>query len=261
MKKIIYFFAIILFFCSCNTQKRIIYLQDNTIETEMATIKGGEIRLKPTDMISIFVSSKNPELATIFNLSRVQQTIGSNSLSSGQSGTLAYTVGDDGTIDFPVLGKLNVEGKTRLELAAHIKQQILDSEYIKDPIVTVEFYNLTFSTLGEVSKVGTYDIKKDKTTIFEALSMSGDLTINGKRERVFLSRKLEDDKLITYQLNLKSKDIFQSPAYYVQQGDLIYVEPNSVKTNQSTVNGNSLKSTSFWMSLISFITSMTLIIN
>ena len=246
---------------SCATQHKILYLQDRVVNTEIETIKGGEIRLKSNDAISIFVSSKNPELASVFNLPRVQQSIGnssSNSASSGENGVLGYIVDLKGYIDFPVLGKLQVEGLTKLELTEVIKHKILNSDMIKDPIVTVEFSNLTFSTMGEVVKPGSYNITKDKITILEALSMSGDLTINGVRDKVFITRKL-DDKVITYQLDLKSTSIYQSPAYYVQQNDMIYVEPNKTRSNQSTVNGNTVRSASFWMSLTSLLTTLTLI--
>ncbi len=261
IKRILLLFLLVVAFSSCATQKRILYLQDNVINTELETIKGGEIRLKPNDAISVFVSSKNPELASIFNLPRVQQTIGgsySSSANSGVNGVLGYTIDLDGYINFPVLGKLRVDGLTKLELAEKIRLLILESDMIKDPIVTTEFSNLTFSTLGEVARPGNYSITKDQTTILEALSISGDLTINGVRNRVFLTRKL-DDKLITYQLDLKSRSIYQSPAYYVQQNDLIYVEPNKTRANQSTVNGNTVRSASFWMSLTSLLTSLTLI--
>ena len=261
IKRILLSFLIVVAFSSCATQKNILYLQDNVINTEVETIKGGEIRLKPNDAISIFVSSKNPELASVFNLPRVQQTIGdrySSSANSEQNGVLGYTVDLEGFINFPVLGKLNVGGLTKLELAEDIKSRILKSEMIKDPIITVEFANLTFSTLGEVVRPGNYSIKKDQTTILEALSMSGDLTINGVRDRVFLTRKL-NDKLITYQLDLKSTSIYQSPAYYVQQNDIIYIEPNKVSSNKSTVNGNTVRSASFWMSLTSLLTTLTLL--
>ena len=261
MKKLL--LLIIVAICtSCATQQNILYLQDNVVDKDFETIAGGDIKLKPNDVVSIFVSSRKPELASVFNLPRVQQTIGnasSSSASSGQNGTLNFTIRKDGTIDYPVLGELKVKGMTKEELSKCIKQKIIDSNLISDPIVTVEFSNLCFSTIGEVGSPGTYNITKDQTTILEALSMSGDLTINGVRDRVFLTRK-DGDKVKTYQLDLKSKDIYQSPAYYIQQNDVIYVEPNKIRTNQSTVNGNTVRSASFWMSLTSLIATLTVLI-
>ncbi|MFR9496541.1 MAG: polysaccharide biosynthesis/export family protein [Rikenellaceae bacterium] len=256
MRKLFFLILILVAMCtSCATQRKIIYLQDNKVNTYIETIAGGDIRLKPDDVISIVVTSKNPELAAIFNLSKPQQE-GSSMSSSTQ---VNYTVNSDGMIDFPVLGFIEAEGLTKTELIEIIKSKIIDSEMILDPIVTIEFSNLSFSTLGEVASPGNYNITKNKTTILEALSMSGDLTINGVRDRVFLTRK-DGNKVRTYQLDLRSKDIYQSPAYYVQQNDVIYVEPNKIRTNQSTVNGNTVRSASFWMSLASFLTTITLLI-
>lgn len=249
----------IIAFSSCATQQKVLYLQDRVINEEIETIQGGEIRFKPNDIISIFVTSKTPELAAAFNLPRIQQTIGgtsSQSASSGYSGTLNFTIDPDGNIDYPVLGTLKATGYTKTELAKFIKDKIVLSNLIKDPVVTVEYANLSFSVMGEVTRPGNYSITDERTNILEALSMAGDLTINGVRDRVFLTRRL-NDKQITYQLDLKSKDIYQSPAYYIQQKDIIYVEPNKVRTNQSTVNGNTVRSASFWVSIASFLTSIT----
>lgn len=238
---------------SCATQEKILYLQNNQIDTPIEVVKGGEIRLQPNDEIKIYVASKNPELAAIFNL---QSLINNTSSTSGSNSSVSYTVSKEGNIDFPVLGSIEVEGLTRQELVTSIKQKIIDSGMLKDPVVIVEFGNLTFSTLGEVGSPGVYSISKEQTTILDAISQAGDLTITGLRDRVFLTRSVEG-KLITYQLDLRSTDIYKSPAYYVQQNDVIYVEPNKVKTNSSTINGNTLRSASFWMSLTSFLMSLT----
>ena len=258
IKRIVLFLVAIVALNSCATQEKILYLQDNVINQEIETIKGGEIRFQPNDIISIFVNSKNPELAAVFNLPRIQSIVGnesSNSSSNAYNGALNYTLNAKGEIDFPVLGTILAKGMTKSELAEYIKKEIINSELIKDPIVTVEYANLTFTTMGEVVRPGNYYLKKEQTTILEALGMSGDLTISGVRDRVFLTRKL-DNKLITYQLDLRSKNIYQSPAFYVQQNDVIYVEPNKYRSNQSTVSGNSFASTSFWISLASLATTI-----
>lgn len=262
VKRIVLFLVAIVALNSCATQEKVLYLQDNVINQEIETIKGGEIRFQPNDIISIFVTSKTPELAAVFNLPRVQGAIGSTSSQSASSqynGILNFTIDPDGNIDYPVLGTLKIAGYTKSELAKFIKDKILASNLIKDPVVTVEYANLSFSVIGEVANPGKYAITDERTSILEALSMAGDLTINGVRNRVFLTRRI-DDKLINYQLDLRSKDIYQSPAYYIQQKDVIYVEPNKIRTNQSTVNGNNVRSTSFWMSLASLLTTITVLI-
>ncbi len=260
IKKIVLFSVALMLLCSCATRKKILYLQDKEINTEVMLVEGGEIRFQPGDIISIFVNSTKPELAAVFNLPRVQNTVGSQtflaSASSQYNGTLNYTLNSIGEINFPVLGTIMAKGMTKLELAEYIKNEIISNGLINDPVVTVEYANLTFTTMGEVTKPGTYNLRKEKTTILDALGMSGDLTINGVRDRVFLTRQLEDNKIITYQIDLKSDTIYTSPAFFVHQNDLIYVEPNRFRSNQSTVSGNSFSSTSFWISLASLATTI-----
>lgn len=238
---------------SCATQEQILYLQNTRVNATIEAQKGGEIRLRPNDEIKIYVASKNPELAAIFNLQSLVNNTSSGSSSS--TNNICYTVSLEGNIDFPVLGQIAVAGSTRQELVEVIKKRIIDSGMLKDPIVIVEFANLSFSTLGEVGSPGVYMIEKEQTTILDAISQSGDLTINGLRDRVYLIRTVDGERT-TYQLDLRSTNIYESPAYYVQQNDVIYVEPNKVKSNQSTVNGNTLRSASFWMSLTSFMMTL-----
>ncbi|MFI3281054.1 MAG: polysaccharide biosynthesis/export family protein [Rikenellaceae bacterium] len=241
-------------FASCATHQNVVYLQDQVVGSEFETIGGGQIELQPSDVISISVSSKNPELAAVFNKQRAQQ----GSTSSSQT-ILNYTIGNDGYIDFPLLGDIYVAGLTKSELEKKIKDEIISSDLVKDPVVTVEFMNLSFSALGEVASPGSYQIEKEQINIFEALSIAGDLTIYGVRDRVFLTRQI-DNKLITYNLDLKSADIYKSPAFYICQNDVIYVEPSKIRANQSTVNGNTVRSASFWMSLASFVTTIVVLI-
>lgn len=248
---------------SCSTQKDVVYFQDNVIDTTYVAVAGGEIRLKPNDEISIVVSSKNPELASVFNLRGMSAVTASGQqvgydFSSSQYETLCYTVNPNGDIDYPIFGELHVGGMTRFEVSDMIKKKILESGMIKDPIVTIQFVNLTFSVLGEVGSPGQYEISKDRITILEALSMAKDLAINGVRDRVFLTRN-DEGKMTTYSLDMKSTDIYKSPAFYVQQGDVIYVEPNKQRANQSTVSANTLISPSFWMSFASFVLTLTVL--
>ena len=139
-----------------------------------------------------------------------------------------------------------------IEVAKHIKKIILDKKLVLDPVVIVDFYSQQVSVIGEVGKPGKYNIDKDRFTILDALSLAGDLTIQGKRENITVLRE-EYGVQKAYVLNLNNAEQFHaSPAYYLQQNDIVYVEPNSSKTGQSTVNGNTLRSVSFWMSLASF---------
>jgi polysaccharide export outer membrane protein len=218
-----------------------------------------DIQLRPNDKISILVNSKDPLLTNLFNLPVVQKYAGG--LNTNAYNLAGYTLDKDGNIDFPVLGKVTVAGLTREAVAVKIKQELITQNLVKDPVVTVEFMNLTVSVLGEVMRPGRFGIDKDRVTLFDALALAGDLTIYGKRDNVLIQRMEEDGKLLTYQVNLNSgRDIYASPAYYLQQDDVIYVEPNSTRARQSTVNGNNVRSTSFWMSLASLLTTIIVLI-
>ena len=255
--------ALSLVLFGCSTPKNIAYMQDSYNDAIVETIKANPIRLKPMDKISIVVNSRDPQIATMFNLIYTSVHLGAGTslnggLSTGSQMVLPYTVDKDGEIDFPVLGKVKVAGLTRAETADHIKNLLIASNQIKDPVVTVDFMNLGFSVLGEVSRPGRYRIDRDAYTILDAISQAGDLTINGQRENVTLIRNYGTAQEIFYKMNLTdTEDIFSSPAYYLEQGDIVYVTPNPKRRRESTVSANSAFTPSFWISLASTATSIT----
>ena len=235
---------------SCNTSEKILYLQDMAVNQPEVIQAAQDITVQPLDQLSISVFSKEPQLAALFNLSR--------SMNGGGGGTnerLGYTIDSQGNIDFPVLGTLHVEGKTKNQIARLIKQRLIDENLVKDPIVTVEFMNLSFSVLGEVSSPGKYDITKDRISLLEALSMAGDLTIHGKRDNIYVIRE-EGGERVTRRVDIRSKELFDSPVFYLKQNDVVYVQPNKVRAGQSTINENNLKSVSMWMGISSFLISL-----
>lgn len=248
---------------SCSTPKEITYFQDlRPGVSELTVTDPVEIKIHPKDKLSILVNSQDQKLTNLFNLPIVSQQIGQEgpSTSGTNRGVSGYTVDSEGYINFPVLGKVKVEGMTREEIAAYLTTQLKEQELIKEPVVTVEFMNLCVSVLGEVNKPGRIAISHDNLTILDALSEAGDLTIYGKREKVLVLRQ-EEGKQRVYGVNLCSADhIYTSPVYYLQQNDVIYVEPNNTRARQSTVNGNNVRSTSFWISLASLLTSIAVLI-
>ena len=261
--KILSLTLIVLAAVSCSTPKEISYFQDlQPGVTELTITDPLEIKVRPKDKLSILINAQDQKLTNMFNLPIVSQQIGQES--TGSSGTIrgvsGYTVDSFGDINFPVLGKIRVEGMTREQIADYLTKQLKEQELIKDPVVTVEFMNLGVSVLGEVNKPGRISINRDNMTILDALSEAGDLTIFGKREKVLVLRQ-EDGKQRVYGVNLCSADhIYTSPVYYLQQNDVVYVIPNDTKSRQSTVNGNTVRSTSFWISLASLITSIAVLI-
>lgn len=250
---------------SCSAPSHVTYFQDlRPGESEQKVIAATEIKVRPGDKLSIVVNSRDPQLSQLFNLPYVSQQIGSGSVSSSSSasgqGISGYTVDEKGMIDFPILGKLEIAGKNREEIAAFIKSELLAKDLVKDPIVTVEYMNLCISVLGEVAQPGRYSIDRDKVTLLDAISMAGDLTIYGKREKVLVLRE-ENGVQRVYGVNLCSAEyLYTSPVYYLRQNDVVYVEPNNVRARQATVNGNNVRSTSFWLSLASFLTTIGVLI-
>ena len=151
-----------------------------------------------------------------------------------------------------MLGTVHLGGMRREEAAAYIKDRLISSEMTRDAVVTVEFMNLSVAVMGR------YNIIRDNFTLFDAISSAGDLTIRGRRDGVIVLRE-EDGVQKKYVVNLCSaREVLSSPVYYLQQNDMVYVEPNDVRARESTVNGNNVRSTSFWISIASLVSTIAL---
>lgn len=255
---------------SCSTPKDVTYFQDLSNESSIAIAKAKTITLQPIDQISIIVNSRDGQIADMFNLPYQTRRIGENnslstggnSISSSNTGVFGYTVNSNGKIDFPILGEIEVAGMTRDALAKNLKERLIASNQIKDPVVTIEFMNLGVTVLGEVARPGRYKIDRDRFTVMDALGMAGDLTINGRRTDVALVRHTANDKDQIYRMDLtQSQGIYSSPGYFIQQGDVVYVSPIDKRQREATVNGNNMRSTSFWFSVSSLVmTVLTLVL-
>lgn len=235
----------------CSTPKNIAYFQDLT-EAATYVPPTQEIKVAPFDKLLIIIKSKDPQLVNLFNLTLPGDRVG--------EGYSEYTVSSEGTIDFPVLGQLKIEGMTRNEVAAFIKGDLIGHNLVKDPVVTVEYMNKGFSVMGEVNRPGHFSFNKDRMTILEAISMAGDLGIQGKRENIAVVRQ-EKDGVKTYRVDLTDfSELAKSPVYYIQQDDIIYVEPNSIKKRQTTVNGNNVLTAGFWVSIASLLATVAVLV-
>lgn len=242
-------------FYSCNSYKKIVYFQDIPDQFNQGIAEGYEISFKPNDQLYIFVSSnKNPELAMPFNLSSVSYLANSN-MESGYGNYLnqSYSIDSKGDIQFPHIGGIHVAGLSRSYLQDTIAWMLKERSLLKDPIVTVMYCNFKVSVLGEVSRPGSYPISSDRVTLLDAISMAGDLTIYGKRGSVTVVR--EDSGVRTIgKIDLRSKEMFQSPYFYLQQNDVIYIEPNRQRTDQSYINQNN--NVGVWVSILSFLSTL-----
>ena len=239
MKKISFWLLVLLAgITACTSPREVIYFQDVAPLTQQKIGSKYEMKIHDDDLLSIAVTSKDPELAMPFNMPMVTYQLGAQNMNSvGQQRILGYLVNTEGDIDFPILGKIHVSGMTRDQLSNYIKSRLISEDLIKDPIVTVQFLNFKISVMGEVARPGSFDITSDRITLLEALSKAGDLTIYGRRDRVAVIREEDGERTILYH-DLRNSDIFKSPFYYLQQNDIVYVEPNKARAGQSAINQN-----------------------
>ena len=251
--------ASILLLSGCKASERILYLQDIEIDNPIVIEQQSNITIQSLDMISIIVSSKDWELATPFNLPIVSYDPGRLMGTSVNNRISGYTVDENGDIDFPVLGKLHIAGLTRSEVSNLVKNSLIKSELLRDPMVTVEFMNMYLSVLGEVRNPGRFVINRDQITLLDALSMAGDLTIQGRRDGIYVIRE-ENGIRTNYRIDLRSADLFRSPVYYMKQNDVIYVRPNKVRAGQSTANENNFRSVAVWTSISSTIVTLIVLL-
>lgn len=254
-KNLILLFIALLTMASCKTQEKIVYFQDTEANGTIETQKAIALKLIPGDKIGVNVTSATtPELAMRYNL-----TQGTASTSATiNANNYRYTLDENGNVDLPGIGRMKVSGLTRAEAASLIQAKYRDG-IINDAVVTVSTYNQYVTILGEVKNPGQLEITRDNLNILEAIGRAGDLTITGRRNCVKVIRQ-EGDQSKTYYVDLRSKDIFNSPVYNLQQNDVIYVEPNKMRSGQSTYNDNSIRSISTWLSISSFLTTLAVLI-
>lgn len=258
-----------LMLASCEAPKNIAYFQDAEAIRGMMLQEEHLLKLRPEDKINIVVNSADPMLEQQFTLtaSTNGNVLGSANMlrtTAGRSSTgsmvIAYTVDPQGDINFPVLGKIPVAGQTRTEVADYITHRLVSRDLVKDPIVTVEFVNLGVNVLGEVRNPGHQDITTDHYTILDAIARAGDLTINGERQNVMVCRH-EDGADQTYIIDLTNRQqMLLSPAYYLQQNDVVVVTPNDKAKRGATLNGNTVLTPSFWISVASLLATITALI-
>lgn len=250
--KLSIFIILLNFIGGCSQQKKIAYLQNVDTIKELG-VSQYEPKIQPDDLLMIVVSAPDPEAAIPFNLSAESVSAPANQMATmSQRQHMLYLVDKQGNIEFPVLGSISLLGKTKAEIGSDLKNKL--TKYIKNPIVNIRIMNYKVSVQGEVTRPGTYPINSERVTILEALSLAGDLTIYGKRNNVLIIREVDGSKKIG-RIDLTNADFMNSPFYYLTQNDIIYVEPNSAKSNSSTFNQNM----PIWVSLSSVLISLVLL--
>ncbi len=248
-----FYFCVLVVACftsSCSGPKNISYF--NNIQAGTITTPDNlELPIQKNDVLSIYISSLDPEATALFNAQNESRIVSTNpSGSTGQSA--GYLVIADGTIQLPMLGNIKAAGLTKRQLRDHIAGLLNEKKLLIDPIVTIRHLNFKVTVLGEVKSPTVIPVPNEKITLLEALGLAGDLTIFGKRENVLLIREKQTGEKQISRINLNSDQLFTSEFYYLQPNDIIYVEPGEARVA-------SLNQTRVWLPVV--ISSLSLIAN
>ncbi|MBR4793384.1 MAG: polysaccharide biosynthesis/export family protein [Bacteroidaceae bacterium] len=237
---------------ACTSSKKILYFQ-NLDDAELKPLTTEyEAVIKKDDRLTIVVSGPDKLVCAPYNLTLNEMSAtGGGTGSNPETATLSYLVDRNGDIEFPILGKIHVEGMTRNDLVNYLTEEI--GKDVKDPIVYVAFRNYKITILGEVRSPGTYTIDSEKINILQALGRAGDLNLTAQRQDILLLREV-DGVLTHHRIDLRDKDILESPYFYLQQNDVIYVAPSATRVATATT------ATGIWSVILSSITTMIAII-
>lgn len=226
MRRLIYLAVAALLWTSCGTQKEYAYLKDAPRDEEMPIVNNYSSTVFPNDLLYIYVSSNMPETVLPFN----EETNKGKEVE--MKGIRGYRVSQDGKIHFPILGDVQAAGRTRDELGRYIEARLKEQRLVKDPVVTVSLMNFHVSIIGEVTNPSVLTSDGNRLTIFEAIAQCGDITMYGQRNMVTVMRFGEDNVKVDT-VDLTSKSVLDSPYYYLQQGDIVYVEPTRKKKREA----------------------------
>ncbi|MDR0873916.1 MAG: polysaccharide biosynthesis/export family protein [Prevotellaceae bacterium] len=222
----------------CRSQKEISYFQNigENGGTFNKVIQQYEPKITSGDMLSIVVSAIDPTAAAPFNLPIVSYASPNSDQLYSQVTLQTYLVDKEGNIEFPVLGKLKIGGLLKSEAVAMLQKAL--EPHLKKPIVNIKITNYKVSVLGEVNRPGAFTIDNERVTFIDALALAGDLTIYGKRKDVMIFRENDNGEKTIAKIDLTTDQLFGTPYYYLQQNDIIYVEPNKTKAKQASYNPN-----------------------
>ena len=245
---------ILLLTSSCVSRKEIAYFQDlPQLKTEVELAKSN-LKIQPNDLLTITVSAANLEAVQPFNLPVTSAPrVGEPGSVSGNMQLQSYLVDSDGNIEFPVLGTVEVTGLSRQQLVEKLKQEI--SQYVQNPIVNIKIINFQVTILGEVNRPGTFTVPDERISLSKALGLAGDLSIYGRRDNILVMRETGGNTEYQY-IDITKSDFLNSPYYYLQQNDVVYVEPNSAQMQGASYNRNA----SVYISIASVLISLIVVI-
>ena len=242
------FLVLLLQLSACVSKKDIIYFQNDEIDQSKVSNSYKTI-IKPDDLLQITITALDIEAVRPFNLAAVTYATSSNS-AIGVAQQQTYLVDTKGEIEFPVLGKIKIGGLTRDETIDLLKSK-LSPDYIKEPNVNIGIANYKISVMGDVGRPGSYNIPNERITILDALALAGDINISGQRNNILIIRE-EEHKKVQYRVDIRSNNLLTSPVYYLQQNDVVYVEPNYARIQSASSNSN----TSLFISITSLIVTV-----
>lgn len=234
--KYVFISSILLFVSACVGNKNVTYFKNLQDSSQIKDIKAAnfiEPLIRPDDILSVNIQTIDPGTNATLNQGNLQPSTGTGTNLAGATNTSGYLVDKEGSIELPLLGKIKVSENTTTQARELVRDKA--KIYYKNPTVQVRFSNFKITVLGEVSRPAPYILPNEKVSILDAIGLAGDLTIFGKRENVLLIRE-NNGKKEFYRFNLNSTDSFKSPAFYLQQNDIIYVEANKAK--QATLNAS-----------------------
>lgn len=254
---------------SCVSTKKMYYMQgvDNLSQETLTKLQDYQLKAQPDDQLAISINSRDQELIAPFNSYMLIGTGGGNSnysstqsTSATQSGIAYFQVNKEGNIHFPILGDLHVQGLNHDEVATLIENRLKEGNYVKDPSVKVKLMSFKVTVLGEVKTPGVQSLTNERLTILEALGKAGDLLPSGQRENILVMRE-ENGVRSSYRIDLtQAQSVLESPAYYLQQNDVIYVLPNSTIKVKGSATGSYVSLYGSIVSVLASIASLIVVI-
>lgn len=245
--KLVYLSLLTLIIVSCGSKKEVVYFQDADQFETLVDDNSFTTKFKVDDLVSIHISTLDPEASAPFNLFRGAEEGGI------RAEQVNYLVDKNGEIDFPVVGKIKIVGLSPSETRELLRDKL--SDYLKDPIINIRIRNFTVTILGSVNRPGTYEVNGEQISILEALGLAGDINIKGRRDNVMVIRDFNGTKVYN-RVDLNKKDALKSPVYYLTQNDVIYVEPNQSGKTASNLDQRA----SIAVSIISVLVTSTVVL-
>ncbi|MDT0646074.1 polysaccharide biosynthesis/export family protein [Zunongwangia sp. F260] len=258
MKKVPALICLLILIFSCSGSRDLVYFSDlggESVYTERITSNAKKPNVKPGDLLDITVTSLNPLANAPFNRGTLPSVGSARNTASSENTTQGYLVDYSGRIDFPVLGSIEVAGLSKSQVKEKLRGMLTD--YLTEPVINIRYLNYSITVVGEVKNPSTFIVPSEKISIVEALGMAGDMTVYGKRDNVLVIREAEGERSMI-RLNLNNKDVLNSPYFYLQPDDVVYVEPVKSKKEQASVTRNNI---SLLLSVISVLSIFIIYLN